>query len=90
LQVWYLICSYVGGGGVVFAGLVSLTSSPYPSPYSPLILRNFLFSGGGLSASGVLLCLHVRRLLARKLSKPEDGRYRPKQVVFPLLINTII
>jgi len=29
-------------------------------------------------------------LLARKLSKPEDGRYRPKHVVFPLLINTII
>jgi len=29
-------------------------------------------------------------LLARKLSKPEDGRYRPKHVVFPLLINIII
>jgi len=29
-------------------------------------------------------------LLARKLSKPEDGRYRPKHVVFTLLINTII
>jgi len=28
--------------------------------------------------------------LTRKLSKPEDGRYRPKHVVFPLLINTII
>jgi len=28
--------------------------------------------------------------LARKLSKPEDGRYRPKHVVFPLLINIII
>ena len=26
--MWYLICSYVGGG---FAGLVSLTSSPYSS-----------------------------------------------------------
>ena len=49
------------GGGVVYVGLVSLTSSSYPSP-----------------------------LLARKLSKPEDGRYRPKHVVFPLLINTII
>ena len=24
------------------------------------------------------------------LSKPKDGRYRPKHVVFPLLINTII
>jgi len=31
-----------------------------------------------------------KTLLARKLSKPEDGRYRPKHVVFPLLINTII
>ena len=29
-------------------------------------------------------------ILARKLSKPEDGRYRPKHVVSPLLINTII
>jgi len=29
-------------------------------------------------------------LLARKLSKLEDGRYRPKHVVFLLLINTII
>jgi len=28
--------------------------------------------------------------LARKLSKPEDGRYGPNHVVFPLLINTII
>ena len=31
-----------------------------------------------------------KTLLVRKLSKPEDGRYRPKHVVFPLLINTII
>jgi len=31
-----------------------------------------------------------KTLLARKLSKPEGGRYRPKHVVFPLLINTII
>jgi len=29
-------------------------------------------------------------LTARKLSKPDDGRYRLKHVVFPLLINTII
>jgi len=27
---------------------------------------------------------------SRKLSEPEDGRYRPKRVLFPLLINTII
>jgi len=32
-----------------------------------------------------------KTLLARKLSKPEDGRYRLKHVVFfPLLINAII
>jgi len=31
-----------------------------------------------------------KTLLARKLSKPEDARYRPKHVVFQLLINTII
>jgi len=28
--------------------------------------------------------------LPRKLSRPEDGCYRPKHVVFTLLINTII
>jgi len=39
------------------------------------------------TAGGVL----YKTLLARKLSKPEDGRYRPKHVVFfPLPINTII
>jgi len=31
-----------------------------------------------------------KTLLARKLSKIEDGRYRPKHVVFPLPIKTII
>ena len=31
-----------------------------------------------------------KTLLARMLSKPEDGHYMPKYVVFPLLINTII
>ena len=29
-------------------------------------------------------------LLARKLLKPEDDRYRPKRVFFPLQINTVI
>ena len=29
-------------------------------------------------------------LIVGKLSKPEDGRYRPKHVAFLLLINTII
>jgi len=31
-----------------------------------------------------------KNLLGRKLSNPEDGHHRPKHVVFPLLINTII
>jgi len=31
-----------------------------------------------------------KTLWARNLSNPEDGRYRPKHVVFPLLINTIV
>jgi len=31
-----------------------------------------------------------KTLLERNLSKPEEGRYRPKHVVCPLLINTII
>ena len=43
----------------------------------------------------VLYIMHIigilyKTLIARKLSKPEDGRYRPKHVVSPLLINTII
>jgi len=38
--------------GVLFAGLVSLTSSPYSSV--------LLVPGGGLSASRVLLCVRVR------------------------------
>jgi len=36
------------------------------------------------------LSILYKTFLARKLSKPEDGRYRPKHVVFPLLINTIV
>jgi len=49
LQVWYLICSYVGG--VVFAGLVSLTSSPYSSE---------LFAVGRVwSASRFFICVRV-------------------------------
>ena len=48
MQVWYLICSYVGEQ-VVFAGLVSLTSFPSSSV--------LLIPGGGLYASKVLLRL---------------------------------
>ena len=40
--------------GVVFAGLVSPTSSPYSS--------ELLVPGGGLSASRVLLSVRLRRL----------------------------
>jgi len=49
LQVWYLICSYVGRGG--FTGLVILTS-----PYSSELLVPS--RGGGVSASRVFLCVH--------------------------------
>jgi len=43
-----------------------------------------------ISTSPRGLGILYKTLLARKLSKPENGRYRPKHVVFPLLINTII
>jgi len=36
------------------------------------------------------MCILYIIPIARKLSKPEDGRYRPKHVVIPLPINTII
>jgi len=49
-----------GGGGVVFVGLLSLTSSVYPSPYSPYSWELF-FSAGGWSAPRVFLCVRVRR-----------------------------
>ena len=50
--------------GVVFAGLVILTSFPYSS--------ELLVPGGGWSASRVFLCVRVRRLGAfgfRRLAK---------------------
>jgi len=50
-------------------------------------------AGGGFiraSTSPRGLGILYNILLARKLSEPEDGRYRSKHVVFPLLINTII
>ena len=83
MQAWYLICSYVGGGGG-YAGLVSLTSSSYPSPYSSEL---FVLGGGvddKISTSPRGLGILYKALLARKLSKPEDGRYRPKHVVFSI------
>ena len=44
-----------------------------------------------ISTSTRGLCILYIILIVRKLSKPEDGRYRPKHVVFfPLPINTII
>ena len=54
--VFYMLpCWGVGVGvGVGFAELVSLTSSPYPSPYSPYS-SELLFSARGWSASRVLL-----------------------------------
>ena len=70
------------GGG--FAGLVSLRSSPYSS--------DFLFLAGfGLPPEFCYECVGLahllfygtlyKTLLARKLSKPEDGCYKPKHVV---------
>ena len=46
--MWYLICSYVGGG---FAGLVSLISSPYSS--------ELLVLGGGLVCLQGFACVSV-------------------------------
>ena len=51
------------------------------------VLTNFLLKEFYIICGlGIL----YKTLLARKLSKPEDCRYRPKHVVFLLLINTII
>ena len=90
--VSYMLLCWRGG----VAGLVSLTSSPYPSPYSPYS-SELLFSAGVGLPSGfcyVCVCVGLGHLVLWKwvilLSKLEDGRYRPKHVVFPLLINTII
>ena len=44
-------------GGVIFEGLVSLTSSPYPSPYSPKLF----VLGGGLPP-GFCYFVRARRL----------------------------
>jgi hypothetical protein len=41
-------------------------------------------------AKGILYNTPNKTPLARKLSKPEDGRYRPKHVIFTLPINTIV
>jgi len=35
-------------------------------------------------AKRVLYNNYIKTLLARKFSKPEDGRYRPKHVVFSI------
>ena len=37
-----------------------------------------------ISTSPCSLDILYKTLLARKLSKPEDGRYRPKHVIFPI------
>ena len=45
----------------------------------------------GISTSPRVLGILYKTLIARKLSKPVDGRYRPKYIhFFTLLINTII
>jgi len=53
------------------------------------VLTTFLHGDVEISSPRGLGILY-KTVLARKLSKPEDGCYRPKHVVFPLLINTII
>jgi len=54
---YMLLCC---GGG--FAGLVSLTSSSYPSPYSPYSLELFVLSRELVGLQGFALCVCVRRL----------------------------
>ena len=62
--------------GVVFAGLVILTSSPYSSEF-------FVLGGGGWSASRVLLCVCVPRFGA-------FGFLWEREQVCVMLLNTII
>ena len=56
-------------------GLVSLTSSSYPSPCFSYSSEIIVLGGG----RGVWFAS-----FSRKLSEPEDGRYRPKHVVLSL------
>jgi len=57
--------------------------SGYLRVLTTLLLKEISTSPRGL---GIL----YKTLLARKLSKLEDGRYMPKHVVFLLLINTTV
>jgi len=50
----------------------------------------YIYSIYDISTSPRGLDILYKTLLTRNLSKPEDDRHRPKHVVFPLLINTII
>ena len=43
-----------------------------------------------ISTSPRGLDILYKNLLAERVVKPEDGRYRPKHVVCPMLINTIV
>ena len=62
-------------GVVIYAGLVSLKSSSYPSPCFSYSSEIIVLGGG----RGVWFAS-----FSRKLSEPEDGRYRPKHVVLSL------
>jgi len=55
------------------------------SAYSGHLLYNMPRPRGDveISTSPRGLGILYKTLLARKLSEPEDGRYRPKHVVFP-------
>jgi len=75
LQVWYLICSYLGV--VFYAVLVSLTSSSYPSPCSPLFFGTIALGGGFFwSASRVLL--YNKTLEADQKKTPPPRAIVPK------------
>ena len=47
------------------------------------VLTTFLLKGLYMTSQRGLGILY-KNLLVRKLSKPEDGRYRPKHVVFSI------
>jgi len=51
---------------------------------NPLTSHNSTQDDDEISTSPRGLCILYKNLLARKLSKPEDDRYRPKHVVFSI------
>jgi len=64
----------IGRVGVGFGGTYACRCGVL---YAPMLRA--VFYAGLVIYIGIL----YKTLLARKLSKPEDGRYRPEHVVFP-------